>query len=71
MKNLNPIGSYTLSNTASINIYDIDYTEDKVLAGYNSQTPQWEDIQTNDDGELGFCWGFWFIPFDLVMRVNL
>lgn len=64
------IGSYPIGNAASINVYDIEYgIEDRVLVGYNNEEPTWETIQTNDEGEMGFCWGFWFIPFSMVERV--
>ena len=36
------IAAYCLCNTASINIYGIEYgIEDKVLAGINDQEPVW------------------------------
>lgn len=67
---MNPIGSYCLSNTASVNVYQIDYHEDEVLVGINNDKPEWCKIvdfeQTN---ELGFMFGKLFVPFSEVMRV--
>lgn len=34
-------GTYCLTNCASLNIYSINDFEDKVLAGLNSETPEW------------------------------
>jgi len=41
---LRVIGALGITNSCSINIYEIDHLEDKVLAGLNNQTPEWCDI---------------------------
>lgn len=47
MKNV--VASYVLSNTASINLYEIDYVEDQILAGINDQEPEWCPIDYAED----------------------
>lgn len=34
-----PIGVYAISNTISILVYEVDYTEDRVLASGNGEEP--------------------------------
>lgn len=69
------IGSYCICNTASINIYEIDNIEDRVLVGMNNNEPQWVNIDGILDEESGdYIDGFvlrpfGFIPFNEVMRV--
>lgn len=67
------IASYCLCNTASINIYEIDTVEDRVLAGFNDEEPEWFLIETIVDGQdsiQGFTPNFTdFIPFNECMRV--
>ena len=70
-----PIGVYTISNTISISVYEIDHTEDRVLASGNGEEPHWCPIvyggkeDENAFGELGFMFGEMFIAFSHVMRV--
>lgn len=67
---MHSIGSYCLSNTASINVYKIDYHEDKVLAGINNNKPEWcKIVNFEQTDELGFMFGKLFVPFSEVMRV--
>lgn len=70
------IASYCLSNTASINIYDIDYSiETMILVGINDSEPEWVEAhmryEDDDDteGTYGFMFNDMFIPFDECMRV--
>lgn len=65
----NVIAAYCLCNTASVNIYDIDYTEDKVLAGINDQEPEWCQIDYNDEDEDIFRLGELEVPLNQCMRV--
>ena len=67
---MNPIGSYCLSNTTSINVYQIDYHEELVLAGINNNNPVWCKMYyyTSTD-EYGFMFGKLFVPFSEVIRV--
>lgn len=58
------IGVYGLFNTCGVFVYDIDYVEDKVLAGINTDEPEWFDISNDYEG---FSMGEWFIPFNEVM----
>lgn len=66
------IGGYTLSNNSGIVVYDIDYTEDKVLAAFvyfkDYDEAIWCDI-TYEDDRCGFKYNELFIPFDEVMRL--
>ena len=67
------IGVYSLCNTGSILVHAIDYPEDKVLASINGDNPQWCEIteacrEGEDELELGFFLGSFFVPFYDVMR---
>ena len=69
-----PIGVYAISNTISIFVYEVDYTEDRVLASGNGEEPHWCPIveDENDLGagfKLGFMFGEMFISFLDVIRV--
>lgn len=70
---MNAIGAYTLSNNSGILVYDIDYTEDKVLACfvYFDQFDKkiWCPIVTDDEDRMGFMFNEMFVPFEDVMRV--
>lgn len=70
-----PVGVYTFCNTGSVLVYEIDQTEDKVLAGINDDDPEWCDIEAiyseeTEQLELGFYLGSFFVPFFLVMRIE-
>ena len=39
------IGTYPICNTASLNIYEIDCANDRVLAGINNNRPYWHKIR--------------------------
>ena len=67
------IGVYPLTNTGAVLVYAIDYGEDKVLAGINSETPQWCSLEeqyweVSGEAELGFMLGSFFVPFCEVQR---
>ena len=67
------IGIYTLSNTISVAVYEIDYVEDQVLAGMVGENPAWCPIveeydENTDTEELGFKLGELFVPFYDVLR---
>ena len=67
------IGVYGLCNTGSVLVHAIDYPEDKVLASINGDNPQWCEIteacrEGEDELELGFFLGSFFVPFCDVMR---
>lgn len=67
------IASYCLSNTASINVYDLD--DESVFASLNDQDPLICPIGYEDDPDdpestrVGFYFGEMFVPFNEVMRV--
>jgi hypothetical protein len=63
---LKPIGVYTVSNTISVPVYQIDYHEDMVLAG---DLPQWCPIVDGDYG-LGFMYDEMLILFSDVIKVE-
>ena len=63
------IGVYTICNTGSLLVHEIDYTEDMVLVSLNGGRKEWCNITYTEDG-LGFMWGEMFIPFSEVMRVK-
>ena len=72
-----PIGSYTISNTGGLLVYEIDYSEDRVLVGVFTDhliEADWVPIIENcidnsHECAIGFCWGEQFIPFSEVIRV--
>jgi hypothetical protein len=46
-----PIGAYCLSNSTSLNVYEIDNGfSDKILVGINDEEPVWKDIHYDCDG---------------------
>lgn len=61
-----PIGAYTLSNTISIFVYEIDNINDRVLARVNDGPAKW--FRTNIDFD-GFYLGTMYVPFSEVMRL--
>ena len=65
------IGVCTLCSTGTVLVYQIDYGEDKVLAGVNGEAPEWcsmAEQSLDDELEPGFMLGSFFIPFSQVMR---
>ena len=67
------IGVYPICNTGAVLVHAIDYTEDRVLASVNGDSPEWcslteQYMETSGEMELGFSLGEWFIPFCDVMR---
>ncbi|MEE5180989.1 hypothetical protein JDW21_18790 [Bacillus subtilis] len=64
------IAVYGLTNTASVNIYEIQHgIEDTVLAGINNQEPEECVIQYDNEGEPFFKLGELEIPLSECMRV--
>ena len=68
------IGAYPICNTASLNIYEIDHANDRVLAGINNNRPYWYKIRevyslNTGETDFGFNFGGDFIPFSSVLRV--
>lgn len=73
---MKPIAVYIISNNMSVQIYLIDYDNDKVLAGINHDESEWCDIyySINHNDEHGeevphFLFGELSIPFNLCIRV--
>ena len=71
----NVIGAYPICNTASLNVYEIDDVNDRVLVSLNDMPPRWYKIReacNADTGEyeMGFNYGGVFVPFSDVMRVD-
>ena len=69
------IGAYPICNTASLNVYEIDDTNDRVLVSLNDMPPRWYKIREAYDAdtgeyEMGFNYGGAFVPFSDVMRVD-
>lgn len=69
------IGAYPICNTASLNVYEIDDANDRVLVSLNDMPPRWYKIRetcNTDTGEceMGFNYGSAFVPFSDVMRVD-
>lgn len=67
------ISSCPICNTASLNIYEIDHTNDRVLAGINNNRPYWYKIReayslNTGETDLGFNFGGDFISFSSVLR---
>ena len=68
------IGTYPICNTASLNIYEIDCANDRVLAGINNNRPYWHKIRVvyslnTGVTDFGFNFGGDFISFSLVLRI--
>lgn len=69
------IGAYSICNTASLNVYEIDDANDRVLVSLNGMPPRWYKIREAcdmDTGEytMGFNYGGAFVPFSDVMKVD-
>ena len=65
------IGIYVICNTGAVLVYEIDYGEDKALAGINGDEPEWCNIKEgNVDGNIepGFSLGSFFVPFSQAER---
>ena len=67
------IGVYPICNTGAVLLYEIDYAEDRVLAGVNTDIPEWcqlaeEYCEDAGDIELGFRIGTLFVPLFEVQR---
>ena len=67
------IGIYPICNTGAVLLYDIDYTEDSILAGFNTEKPGWYRLtekycESSGDVELGFWIGALFVPLFEVQR---
>ena len=67
------IGIYPICNTGAVLLYKIDYAEDSVLAGFNTDTPGWcrlteEYCESSGEVELGFRIGAMFVPLFEVQR---
>lgn len=79
------IGVFPLSNTGGLCVHEIDHADDRVLVSVNGKNPRWHaikemppskggadkdtDKENDNDVELGFWFGSFFIPFSQVMRV--
>lgn len=63
------IGIYTICNTGSLLVHEIDYAKDVVLVSLNGGCKEWCNITYTEDS-FGFMWGEMFIPFSEVMRVK-
>lgn len=67
------IGIFTISNTGSVLIYELDYGGDRILAGINDNAPEWcrltEELnEETGDLEPGFFLGSFFVPMSQIMR---
>lgn len=68
------IGTYPICNTTSLNIYEIDCANDRVLAGINNNRPYWHKIRVvyslnTGVTDFGFNFGGDFISFSSVLRI--
>lgn len=68
------IGTYPICNTASLNIYEIDCANDRVLAGINNNRPYWHKIRVvyslnTGVTDFGFNFDGDFISFSSVLRI--
>lgn len=69
------ISAYPICNTASLNVYEIDDTNDRVLVSLNGMPPRWYKIREacnvdTGDYKIGFNYGGVFVPFSNVMKVD-
>ena len=67
------VGVYPICNTGAVLVHRIDYTEDRVLASLNGETPEWcslkeEYNEDTQDVEPGFYLGSIFVPLIEVQR---
>lgn len=67
------VGAYPICNTASLNIYEYDDANGRVLAGINNNRPYWYRIcvvYSLNTGETDFGFNFSgdFISFSSVLR---
>lgn len=65
---------HPISNTISVLVHEIDYTDDRVLVSVNDGKSAWcpMDEQLNEETEAiepGFLLGELFIPFSEVLRL--
>jgi len=69
---LDVLGCWGISNTASLNVFRIDSNNDRVLVGINDFTPKWIEIEfIEDSSELrsGIRWGDSVFFMDECIRV--
>ena len=62
------IGSMGLCNTASLNIYEIDDGDERILAGLNNDQPRWYKLNSTEKGFF-FKWGGNRVYLDEIIRV--
>jgi len=67
------IGVYPICNTGAVLVHAIDYGEEKVMASINGQNAEWCKLidacpEGEDETELGFNLGSFFVPLSGVMR---
>lgn len=73
-----PVGTYSLTNTGGLLIYEINNRDDEVLVGLSTQPDkamwlpiEWVDSENGKEVEAGFYWGDAFINLHEVMRTEL
>lgn len=55
MKSAKPIGVKGITNTISLNIYQIEHSiETRVLGGFNNEKPRWRKLYTTPKGRQYF-----------------
>lgn len=55
MANVRPIGVKGITNTISLNIYQIEHgIETRVLGGFNNDKPRWRKVYTTSKGRNYF-----------------
>ena len=68
------LGLYPIRDVGTIVVYSIDFGENKVLAGINCEDPEWCGLEErpadNEEEELGFVLGSFFVSIHKVLRLN-
>lgn len=70
MQNRKIIGSWCICNTASLNLYDINYgVTDTCLVGINNEQPEEKDIIIGPDGDSYVEFGGELYSFSECIRI--
>ena len=70
------LGIHCITNCLYILVHEIDDVENRVLASSGRDDKRWcpiteqtENVDENQEPELGFLFGSFFVPFSTVMKV--
>lgn len=66
----NPIAAWSVIDSGTLYIYEVDSVRDTVLVGLNKNVPSWYPISTNMDFRAGIYFGGEWYYFDECMRLS-